>query len=84
MKWISSLLLIVLCHSSQATEMVGAISAGMEKLGAKTEAHGVNSLAVDPVLRIVTAPCYMMEADIAQVSANIRRAITETIALAQG
>lgn len=63
---------------------IAAISAGMEKLGAKTEAHGVNSLAVDPVLRIVTAPCYMMEADIAQVSANIRRAITETIALAQG
>ena len=47
MKWISSLLLIVLCHSSQATEMVGAISAGMGGTG-RAAVESIESLYLNP------------------------------------
>lgn len=50
---------------------IAAISGGMEKTGAVAEMRTVSEVAVDAENRIVTAPCYMMEASISEVQANI-------------
>jgi len=54
---------------------IAAISGGMEKTGAVAEMRSVREVAVDAENRIVTAPCYMMEASISEVQANIQQAV---------
>lgn len=54
---------------------IAGISAGMESLGAKVANKQKHEVAVDETLRIVTAPCYMMEATIKEVFANAKQAI---------
>jgi enhancing lycopene biosynthesis protein 2 len=60
---------------------IGAISQGMESIGAVAEMKTVHEIAVDEKLKIVTAPCYMMEANIVEVFENTRQAINELIRL---
>ncbi len=59
-----------------------AISEGMEKLGVSAAMKTVEEIAVDETNRMVTAPCYMMEASISQVNRNIRMAIDKLVELA--
>lgn len=54
---------------------IAAISGGMEKTGAITEMKTINEILIDKERKIITAPCYMMEADILQVRKNIEQAI---------
>jgi len=54
---------------------IAAISQGMEKTGAVAEMRNVHEVAVDEKNLIVTAPCYMMEASISEVQANIHQAV---------
>ena len=54
---------------------IAAISGGMEKTGAVAEMKTIAEIMIDKDLKIVTAPCYMMEADILQVRKNIEQAI---------
>lgn len=54
---------------------IGAISGGMEKTGAVAEMKTVKEISIDPVNHIITAPCYMMEANIVEVRNNIKQAI---------
>lgn len=56
---------------------IAAISQGMEKTGAVAEMRTVREVAVDEGNRIITAPCYMMEAGISEVRANIHMAMEE-------
>lgn len=60
---------------------IAAISQGMEKTGAVSEMRSVREVAVDKQNRIVTAPCYMMEASISEVQANIHHAVAEMFRL---
>lgn len=60
---------------------IEAISGGMKQLGANTEARTVSEVSLDPILKIVCAPCYMMEADILQVRHNIKQAVEAMIEL---
>lgn len=60
---------------------IDAISAGMEKTGATAIMKKVNEIMVDESNKIVTAPCYMMEATISQIRNNIKMAIDKTIEL---
>lgn len=60
---------------------IAAISGGMEKTGAVAEMRSVREVAVDTDNRIVTAPCYMMEASISEVQANIHQAVKEMFAM---
>jgi len=53
----------------------------MEKTGAVAEMRSVREVAVDKQNRIVTAPCYMMEASISEVQANIHQAVAEMFRL---
>ena len=68
--------------SAEATPYdIDGISAGMNKLGAETTAKTIEEVAIDTEHKIVTAPCYMMEASPLQVRENIAKAIKEVIKL---
>lgn len=54
---------------------IATISAGMEKTGAVAEMKSIREISVDAKNRIITAPCYMMEASITDVRTNIKEAI---------
>ncbi|MBI1288338.1 MAG: isoprenoid biosynthesis glyoxalase ElbB [Flavobacteriales bacterium] len=56
---------------------IGAISAGMVKTGAVAEMKTVHEISVDTENRIITAPCYMMEASISDIRDNIKQAIDQ-------
>ena len=50
-------------------------SSGIEKVGTTIEMKSVREVLIDTENKIVTAPCYMMEASILDVRNNIRKAI---------
>lgn len=56
---------------------IEAISQGMEKTGAVAEMKTIREISIDNKNRIITAPCYMMEASITDVRENIKQAIDE-------
>jgi enhancing lycopene biosynthesis protein 2 len=60
---------------------IKAISDGMISIGAKAEMKSIREIAVDENLKIVTAPCYMMEASISEVNNNIAQATKAWFAL---
>ena len=60
---------------------IDAISSGMEKTGATAEMKTIEEILVDKKNKIVTAPCYMMEATISQVKNNIKMAVDQTISM---
>lgn len=62
---------------------IDAISEGMNSIGAVAEMKTVREIAIDPELKIVTAPCYMMEASIVDVYNNTKQAIEELINLSR-
>lgn len=61
---------------------IAAISAGIEAVGQVAEMASVREIVIDENLKIVTAPCYMMEASIVEVRENIKQAVEKLISLA--
>mgnify|MGYP002619555130 CR=1 FL=1 len=60
---------------------IQSFSDGMEKTGVQPVYRTIEEVHVDVQNRIVSAPCYMMEADIVQLGHNIKLAIEETLKL---
>lgn len=56
---------------------IDAISAGMEKAGAVAEMKTIREITIDTENKIISAPCYMMEASITDVRNNIKQAIDQ-------
>ena len=54
---------------------IAAISAGMEKTGAVAEMVTVEEIVVDEKNKIITSPCYMMEANVSQIYNGIKKAV---------
>ena len=54
---------------------------GLEATGALTAEKSITEILVDKNLKIVTAPCYMMDADILEIRNNIKMAIQKTVEL---
>lgn len=54
---------------------IAGIAGGIEKVGQKAAMKSVHEIAIDEQHRIITAPCYMMEASILEVRSNIKQAI---------
>lgn len=54
---------------------IQGFSGGLESLGATTEMKTVREILVDSTNKIVTAPCYMMDADILDIRKNVRSAV---------
>ncbi|HIP37502.1 MAG TPA: isoprenoid biosynthesis glyoxalase ElbB [Crocinitomix sp.] len=49
--------------------------AGLEKTGAKIKEKALKDILIDENLKIVTAPCYMMDANILDIRENIKIAV---------
>lgn len=62
---------------------IAAISSGMEKVGAVSVMKTVREIHIDEKLKIVTAPCYMMEADILDIRLNVQQAVQAMCKLMQ-
>jgi len=60
---------------------IEAISKGMETAGAVAVMKKVTEIEVDVQNKVVTAPCYMMEASISQIRANIKMAVDQVISM---
>lgn len=54
---------------------IPGFSGGLESLGATTEMKTVREILVDRSNKIITAPCYMMDATILDVRKNVRSAV---------
>jgi enhancing lycopene biosynthesis protein 2 len=54
---------------------IAAISEGIEKAGAIAEMRKIDEIMMDKDLKIITAPCYMMEGNIVDVHKNVKQAI---------
>ncbi len=54
---------------------IQGFSGGLESLGAATEMKNVREILVDSTNKIITAPCYMMDASILDVRKNVRSAV---------
>jgi enhancing lycopene biosynthesis protein 2 len=54
---------------------IPGFTGGLEKTGMLTEMKTVREILIDPKNKIVTAPCYMMDASILDVRKNVRSAI---------
>ncbi|MCX7768073.1 MAG: isoprenoid biosynthesis glyoxalase ElbB [Flavobacteriales bacterium] len=63
---------------------IAGVAAGLEKTGARPVMRTINEIAVDETHKIVTAPCYMMEARISEVAANIDQAVEAFVRLMNG
>jgi len=61
---------------------IAAISGGMEKAGASSVMKTVEEIQVDAENKIVSAPCYMMDATVTQIRTNIKAAIDKLVELA--
>ncbi len=61
---------------------IDGFHAGVEKTGAKTQEKALKEVLVDTQNKIVTAPCYMMDATILEVRDNIKLAVEELMKLA--
>jgi len=68
-------LLTVGTTEEPSSNEIAAVSAGIEKTGAKAVMKSIREIQVDEKLRLVTAPCYMMDANIAEVKKNIDAAV---------
>lgn len=76
-----SAILTVGSVSEQSPYDIAAISAGMHSIGVRPEMKNKSEISIDSANRIVTAPCYMMEASIDEVYNNVKQAIDATIQL---
>ncbi len=56
---------------------IEAFSQGLEKTGATTAYKTIREIHIDSTNKIITAPCYMMDANISEVWKNIRQAVDE-------
>ncbi len=54
---------------------IQAFSGGLEQTGASTTMKSVSEIFIDQENKIITAPCYMMEASILEIRKNIRSAV---------
>lgn len=60
---------------------ISEFHSGLQSLGAKTSDKKLGEVEVDSILKIVSAPCYMMDATISEIRKNIQVAIQALIKL---
>jgi len=60
---------------------IKSFNAGIEKTGATAEMKTIREIVIDKKNRIVSAPCYMMDATIVEIRDNIKQAVEATLAL---
>jgi len=60
---------------------IQGFSNGLTSLGLTTEMKTIREISVDPTTKIVTAPCYMMDASILDIRNNVKAALEAMKAL---
>jgi len=60
---------------------IAAIGAGMQSLGANSVEKTVREVAVDTEHKVVTAPCYMMQASVLEIRRNVQQAVDALLKL---
>lgn len=60
---------------------IPGFNSGIESVGASAEMKTVREVQVDYVNKIVTAPCYMMDANILEIRENAKQAMQATLEL---
>jgi enhancing lycopene biosynthesis protein 2 len=60
---------------------IQAFSVGMKQKGVQAEMKTIREISVDEKLKIVSAPCYMMDASVLEIRNNISQAIQALIKL---
>ena len=60
---------------------INAFSSGLSQTGVQVEMKTIREIAVDEKLKIVSAPCYMMDASIMEIRTNIQQAMQALIQL---
>ncbi len=60
---------------------IAGFQAGLEHTGVKTENKLITEISVDKENKIVSAPCYMMNASLVELRNNIRAAVEATLEL---
>jgi enhancing lycopene biosynthesis protein 2 len=58
-----------------------AFSGGLTQTGVQAEMKTIREISVDKNLKIVSAPCYMMDATILEIRNNIQQAVKSLIEL---
>ncbi len=54
---------------------ISAFTDGLSKTGMNSEMKNITEILIDKQNRVISAPCYMMDASITEVNSNIRQAI---------
>jgi enhancing lycopene biosynthesis protein 2 len=54
---------------------ISSFSEGLQKTGAKVVQKGIQEIQIDTENKIICAPCYMMDASLLEVHANIQQAM---------
>jgi enhancing lycopene biosynthesis protein 2 len=62
---------------------IAGINGGLQSVGARPVEKTVREVAVDEQHKVVTAPCYMMEASISEVRNNVKQAVDALMRLTQ-
>ena len=60
---------------------IDGFHAGVQKTGSKTEERALKEVLIDKENKIITAPCYMMDANIVEIRDNIKLAVEELVKL---
>jgi len=60
---------------------ISGFNAGIQSVGAQAQMKSKREVLIDKNLKIVTAPCYMMEANILEIRNNAKQAVEATISL---
>jgi len=60
---------------------IAEFNTGIEQTGAKIQEKALNEILVDVENKIITAPCYMMDAKISEIKSNIDLAVNKLIEL---
>jgi enhancing lycopene biosynthesis protein 2 len=60
---------------------INAFSSGLSQTGVQVEMKTIREIALDEKLKIVSAPCYMMDASIVEIRTNIQQAMQALIQL---
>jgi len=60
---------------------IHGFSAGIEKTGVHAEYKTVSELSIDLKNKVISAPCYMMDATIVEIRTNIKQAVEELVKL---
>jgi enhancing lycopene biosynthesis protein 2 len=60
---------------------ISAFSGGLTQTGVQAEMKTIHEISVDQNLKIVSAPCYMMDATIVEIRNNIQQAVKALIEL---